>query len=157
MGGSCLFRSCSSSRLIRRDGPQDEVRDVDVGREEDCVECSCEVTRRDIGRPWLFTIGSDDCRTGGGKDDEVPKESPPSFDHSRPDDELGAGEDVREGGLLSKERPFVGSQLNPPSPVGFPNLCISSSYMRSCSARAIAWSLASSCSARVLKPSCSCW
>ena len=79
-----------------------------------------------------------------------------SFDHASPD-EFCDGDAVREGGLLSNWSPFWGSQLRPPFPVGAPSRCISSSYMRSCSACAIAQSLASSCSALVRKPSCSCW
>ena len=82
--------------------------------------------------------------------------SPFSLDHAKPPlDKLELCE--RGGVSRSKPNPFSGSQVNPPLPVGAPNLCISSSYMRSCSAWAMAQSLASSCSAVVRKPSCSCW
>ena len=129
---------------------------VETGREPADMDCD-PVTRRDHGRPCEFVVGNDDWRTGGGGDVDGPNDKPPSLDQSKPDEEVGAGDAVREGGLLSNDKPFSGSQLNPPCPVGAPSLCISSSYMRSCRARAMAMSLASSCSAWVLNPSCSCW
>jgi hypothetical protein len=116
VGGSCLFLSCSSSSLIRRDGPHDAVREVGTGRGVNEVGCE-PVTRRDSGRPRVSTTGSDDWRPRGGREVDDADDTPVSLSQSMPDDELGAGETVRDGGLL-KDRPFSRSQLSPPSPVG---------------------------------------
>jgi hypothetical protein len=155
VGGSCLVLSCSSSSLIRRGGPHDAVREVGNGREVTKLGCG-PVTRRDSGRPGVSITGSDDWRPRGGREADDADDISSSLGQSKPDNELGAGEAVRDGGLLN-DRPFSRSQLSPPSPVGRPNLCISSSYMRSCKALAMAISFASSCSAVVRNPSCSCW
>jgi hypothetical protein len=111
VGRSCLFLSSSSSSLIRRDGPHDAVREVGNGREVNKLGCG-PVTRRDSGRPWVSATGSDDWRPRGGREADDADGTPPSLGQSKPVDEFGAGEVVRDGGLL-KDRPFSRSQLSP--------------------------------------------
>jgi hypothetical protein len=98
----------------------------------------CSVTSRDRGRPCE---GCEVLRVGYGWPVvdvvgvvEGVKERPASFDQANPADDDDDGLGVLEGRSRSKDNPFWGSQARPPFPVGAPNLCISSSYMRSCSA-----------------------